>query len=434
MKKNFRDKIKGFTLVEVLIVMTVMSVTMAIAIPAFSDFSDKASDYSFTSQCNNIKATASVMAKNDYMLRGENSERLCSELNDKLAENNSEQKDERYIVENILVKEGRILQMKITRGKDNRMVYYTDELQFVDKRPDGFKTDNNAYEPEVTTTAATAATTVTTVTTTVTTTEVTTTTVPETSAVTTTAATTVPVTEEPVTEPEDNGIMLLSLDDIPDDLPLLREAPDRVEAVKINSSYVGKFDYNVWYPLGDLGYDWRTFAGVSIQFSQLSSNPVGGVFVGYGTGTQMTNFRNNSCDAMFNQYDFQGAPDKIMFANYYGLGEITDVIFYFITEPPPYTNINGLKVLADSSGEYKNTAPEKEAKSVTIVFNDYTYGRTGQIAYKNTDGYYVNVDFNMKRSDEKYITVPVSKLGSSFRINIYYGLSDNSVKEVFINY
>ena len=86
MKKNYKHRIKGFTMVEILITTAVLSVVMAVAIPAFGEFNDKASDYSFTSQCNNIKATASVMAKNDYMLRGENSERLCRELNEKLAE------------------------------------------------------------------------------------------------------------------------------------------------------------------------------------------------------------------------------------------------------------------------------------------------------------------------------------------------------------
>jgi len=134
--------IKGFTMLETVVCLAVFSVTLAAAVPAFEEFSEKTDENKFKSQCKNILATAEVMADENYKL-GTDRDALIDELNKEFSD---------YTI-NVGFEKGKVLWLEVARKENPRMMYYTDEDSFVENKPFGFdvkrseKTVEWAVEP-----------------------------------------------------------------------------------------------------------------------------------------------------------------------------------------------------------------------------------------------------------------------------------------------
>lgn len=439
MKKNVIKKLKGFTMFEVVTVVAVVSIFMAVAIPAFEGFSEKADESTFRSRCNEIKAAGVVMAQEAYKLRGESDSILSEALSGQFDGYTVKARTER----------GRLLQMEIIRDSDEKNIYYTDELQFVDYKPEDFYIPD---EPEITTVAVNHSS------------------LPSTTTTTSKAATTSTVSSEseavlneaeitedkeakPVTEPpavseepvsetmtiRENpqyDIQLLSLSDI-DDIPFEEEIG---QAVKLQDKINGKYLYDQDYSLDNLGVDWRMLCGVKIDFAEQTEiqewdgkvKPFdgGGSIVFNNTRFDTGNLKTNSCYIAVDQSNFSQAPDKIRFVNYHGLTPITDVTFFF--EKRESVNPTG-QIIMPQDGKYYFDQ-NRQIKSVTIVFRDYTYRRNGNICFHSENDSNIDFGFEMKRCDNRMITKDVTQKGQYFVINIYSGDDDNTVEAVYLNY
>lgn len=481
--------IKGFTMLETVVCLAVFSVTLAAAVPAFEEFSEKADENNFKSQCKNILATAEVMADENYKL-GTDRDALIDELNKEFSG---------YTIDAGFEK-GKVLWLEVARKENPRMMYYTDEDSFVESKPSGFDVKRSektvewaveptprpvpenpvhinpfeypagrigqetpapdvdetepVTEPEVTSVSEEAVT-VPDSTTTVTT-------VTEPAAASSSASTvetraseavsesttenenqnteeTTVVTTEyvPVTKKTEADLpyqaRMMPSADFPSDS--MFNSSDSY-AVKVVPKDGQKIEYDNAISLDDNGYDWKTLCGVGVKYSDVNEQNSGASvqFSGHNP-VQSGKLSSDYWEAEINQNgSMWDTPDKLTFFNYSGenIGEVEYYILFYAKEKEIEVSGTELTIGHDYNYYYDTN---KRIKSVTMVFDDYTYNRQGNIYFNNKDGICGGQWFSMNRTNDKVITVNVENVNNQGdRIHVDISNGNGSITALYVTY
>lgn len=130
MIKKLRENKKGFTLVELIVVLVILAILAALLIPALTGYIDKAKEKSIIAETRQAVMAAQTLADEEYgLLTLENSATgITIELTTTAGKNNDGKVTSQEIADLGEVKEESIISVTLGNGKVTKLVYCKDTM------------------------------------------------------------------------------------------------------------------------------------------------------------------------------------------------------------------------------------------------------------------------------------------------------------------